>query len=183
MICHQVAAALLAILTLADFGFLEHPDMLGPRRNAHGLRLPKTECVHGAAGPLPTRSAMTVAHSFRLTGNLHMNCTAKTFAFMCRRHRWLLLVGNVGPCCRAPVFQNLDKLLNIAPWTLHDLRRTFATNLAQLGVAPYVIERLLNHVTGQISGVAAIYNRAKYFDEMAQAMQQWEARLVEILND
>jgi hypothetical protein len=41
----------------------------------------------------------------------------------------------------------------------------------------------LNHVTGQISGVAAIYNRAKYFDEMAQAMQQWEARLVEILND
>jgi integrase len=64
-----------------------------------------------------------------------------------------------------------------------DLRRTFATNLAQLGVAPHVIERLLNHVTGQISGVAAIYNRAKYFDEMAQAMQQWEARLVEILND
>ena len=79
--------------------------------------------------------------------------------------------------------KNLDKLLNIAPWTLHDLRRTFATNLAQLGVAPHVIERLLNHVTGQISGVAAIYNRAKYFDEMAQAMQQWEARLVEILND
>ena len=79
--------------------------------------------------------------------------------------------------------KNLDKLLNIAPWTLHDLRRTFATNLAQLDVAPHVIERLLNHVTGQISGVAAIYNRAKYFDEMAQAMQQWEARLAEILND
>jgi integrase len=80
-------------------------------------------------------------------------------------------------------FRTSTNFLTSPLGTLHDLRRTFATNLAQLGVAPHVIERLLNHVTGQISGVAAIYNRAKYFDEMAQAMQQWEARLAEILND
>ena len=78
--------------------------------------------------------------------------------------------------------RQFDNSSGITDWTLHDLRRTFATNLAQLGVAPHVIERLLNHVTGTISGVAAICNRAKYFDEMALAVQQWESRLVEILN-
>jgi integrase len=76
----------------------------------------------------------------------------------------------------------LDKLANIAPWTLHDLRRTFATNLAQLGVAPHIIERLLNHISGQISGVSAIYNRATYLDEMTAAIQQWEAKLASLLS-
>lgn len=40
---------------------------------------------------------------------------------------------------------------------LHDLRRTFATNLAALGTPVQVTEKMLNHVTGAISGVAAIY--------------------------
>jgi integrase len=70
--------------------------------------------------------------------------------------------------------KNLDKLLNIAPWTLHDLRRTFATNLARLGVAPHIIERLINHVTGTISGVAAIYNRANYMPEMREAVTKFD---------
>jgi integrase len=70
--------------------------------------------------------------------------------------------------------KNLDKLLNIAPWTLHDLRRTFATNLARLGVAPHIIERLINHVTGTISGVSAIYNRANYFPEMRDAVDKYD---------
>jgi integrase len=75
----------------------------------------------------------------------------------------------------------LDKLANIAPWTLHDLRRTFATDLAQMGVAPHVVERLINHVTGTISGVAAIYNRNKYLPEMCEAVQLWEAKLDSIV--
>jgi integrase len=75
----------------------------------------------------------------------------------------------------------LDKLANIAPWTLHDLRRTFATDLAQMGVAPHVVERLINHVTGTISGVAAIYNRHAYMDEMRAAIDAWEKRLSFIL--
>jgi integrase len=74
----------------------------------------------------------------------------------------------------------LDKLANIAPWTLHDLRRTFATDLAQMGVAPHVVERLINHVTGSIAGVAAIYNRATYLNEMADAVQLWENKLISL---
>jgi integrase len=44
-------------------------------------------------------------------------------------------------------------------WTLHDLRRTCATGLAELGVLPHVIECVLNHLSGFRPGVAAIYNR------------------------
>lgn len=71
----------------------------------------------------------------------------------------------------------LDRAIGIAPWTLHDLRRTCATNLAELGVPPYVVERLLNHVTGTISGVAAIYNRYSFLEEMRAAIELWEGRL------
>jgi integrase len=70
---------------------------------------------------------------------------------------------------------------DIAPWTFHDLRRTFTTNLAGLEVAPHVIERLLNHASGTISGVAAIYNRHAYLPEMREALEKWERRLAVLL--
>ena len=69
----------------------------------------------------------------------------------------------------------------VSHWTLHDLRRTFATNLAGLAVPPHITERLLNHATGTISGVAAIYNRHAYADEMRQAITLWEKHLSTIL--
>jgi integrase len=73
----------------------------------------------------------------------------------------------------------LDRKLGdrVAPWTLHDLRRTFATNLAALGTPIQVTEKLLNHISGTVSGVAAIYNRHAYLDEMRAAIDAWEKRL------
>ena len=70
----------------------------------------------------------------------------------------------------------LDKKLgtNFEPWTLHDLRRTFSSNLAALHVPQEVTERLLNHVSGKVSGVAAIYNRYAYMDEMREAITHYE---------
>jgi integrase len=76
-----------------------------------------------------------------------------------------------------------DQLCPIAHWTLHDLRRTFSTNLAGLNTSPHVLGRILNHSSGTISGVAAIYNRFRYMEEMRAAIEAWEtklARLVEI---
>jgi integrase len=58
-------------------------------------------------------------------------------------------------------------------WHLHDLRRTAATGMAELGVLPHIIEAILNHVSGHKAGVAGIYNRAKYADEMRSALQRW----------
>jgi integrase len=75
----------------------------------------------------------------------------------------------------------LDMSSAVSDWTLHDLRRTFATRLAELRTPPHIIERLLNHVTGQISGVAAIYNRASYMQEMREAVEKWEKYLASVL--
>jgi integrase len=69
--------------------------------------------------------------------------------------------------------QELDERLNIAPWRLHDLRRTCASQLGELGVLPHYIEAILNHQSGHKAGVAGIYNRARYTDEMRSALQRW----------
>ena len=68
-------------------------------------------------------------------------------------------------------------------YDLHDLRRTAASGMASLGVQPHVISKLLNHVSGAaaISGVAAIYNRFQYMDEMRAAIALWEQHLASLL--
>ena len=59
-------------------------------------------------------------------------------------------------------------------WRLHDLRRTAATVMAdRLGVLPHIVEAVLNHVSGHRAGVAGIYNRARYEEEMREALQRW----------
>jgi len=65
----------------------------------------------------------------------------------------------------------------LSSWHLHDLRRTAATGMAELGVLPHVVEATLNHVSGHKGGVAGIYNRAKYSDEMRAALQRWADHL------
>lgn len=79
------------------------------------------------------------------------------------------------------------QVCDIAPWQLLDLRRTFATKLAELKVPPHIVERLLNHklgtlqTQGVITAVAEVYNRALYLDEMRDAITLWEARLAALL--
>ena len=59
-------------------------------------------------------------------------------------------------------------------WTLHDLRRTVATGMAdRLAVQPHVVEAVLNHASGHKGGVAGIYNRAGYFAEKKQGLALW----------
>jgi len=60
----------------------------------------------------------------------------------------------------------------------HDLRRTFATNLAKLGIKGDLIDRLLNHVNG---GVRKIYDRYDYVEEKTEAMNKWSDHLSELL--
>lgn len=69
--------------------------------------------------------------------------------------------------------RDFDKSLkSVRPYTLHDLRRTFSTRLAELGTPIHVTERLLNHASGAVSGVAAIYNRYSYMEEMRTALEK-----------
>lgn len=70
----------------------------------------------------------------------------------------------------------------IEHFTLHDLRRTFATIHAKIGTPIHVTEKLLNHVSGTISGVAAVYNRHSYMDEMRTAISQYDDYLENQIN-
>lgn len=70
---------------------------------------------------------------------------------------------------RLEVFVGLDA----EDWRFHDLRRTGATNMAIMGVQPHIIEAVLNHKSGIVSGVAAVYNRYAYVDEKREALVKW----------
>ena len=63
--------------------------------------------------------------------------------------------------------------IEVAPFTLHDLRRTAATGMAGLGFPPHVVEAVLNHRSGTRRGVAAVYNRHDYADEKRDALEAW----------
>lgn len=67
------------------------------------------------------------------------------------------------------------------PWRLHDIRRTVATGMASLGVTAPVVEAILNHRTGSRSGVAGVYNRHDYADDMELALIAWGRFIVDIV--
>ena len=70
----------------------------------------------------------------------------------------------------------------LAPWTLHDLRRTVVTGMNELGIPPHVVEAVVNHVSGRAkAGVAGVYNRATYANEKRMALQAWADHLDEVL--
>jgi integrase len=71
----------------------------------------------------------------------------------------------------------LDVAMNIPPWRLHDLRRTAATGMAELGIAPHVVEAALNHFSGAKAGVAGTYNRAAYAAEKRAALERWASHI------
>jgi integrase len=77
--------------------------------------------------------------------------------------------------------ERLDNKIKIEPWTLHDLRRTAATRMADIGIQPHVIEAALNHISGHKSGVAGIYNRSTYAPERRAALEQWANHIKIIL--
>ena len=74
-----------------------------------------------------------------------------------------------------------DAPLSIEPYTLHDLRRTYSSVMARIDVPIHVTERLLNHMSGTISGVAAVYNRHTYVDEMRDSVAHYDAFLAKVV--
>lgn len=61
----------------------------------------------------------------------------------------------------------------VAPFTLHDLRRTVATRLGDLDIDPHVVEAVLNHVSGSKGGVAGVYNKNTYARQKQIALDRW----------
>lgn len=70
-----------------------------------------------------------------------------------------------------------DGTLNMPSFTPHDLRRTVVTRLSDLGIAPHVIEKLVNH---RMAGVMGIYNRSEYLPEREEAIELWNRYLQDL---
>lgn len=71
-----------------------------------------------------------------------------------------------------------DNRFKAHDWRFHDLRRTAATNMAEIGIPLHTISRVLNHAEG---GVTKIYARHSYLPEKRQALEKWEKHLQNIL--
>jgi len=70
----------------------------------------------------------------------------------------------------------------LAPWTLHDFRRSVSTSLHdRFGVLPHVVEVILGHAGGHKGGVAGTYNKALYLDERRRALERWGAHIMELV--
>jgi integrase len=81
--------------------------------------------------------------------------------------------GNAKIALDGRIRANLGEKSGLKPWRLHDLRRTVATRMNELGVLPHVVEAILNHISGHKAGVAGVYNRASYAAEKRQALDLW----------
>jgi integrase len=74
--------------------------------------------------------------------------------------------------------QSGNEAAPVPGWTFHDFRRAGVTALAGMGFPPHVCDKLLNHVSGSIRGVAAVYQRAEFMAERKTAMEAWAGYVV-----
>jgi integrase len=79
--------------------------------------------------------------------------------------------------------RELDNMSGVKNWRLHDLRRTCVSGMARLGIPPHVADKILNHQSGTISGVAAVYQRHDFRDERNGALERWGAHVAKIVVD
>jgi integrase len=68
-------------------------------------------------------------------------------------------------------------------WRVHDLRRTMVTGMAERGIAPHVIEQIVNHVSGTRSGIVRVYNRSRLIDERRRALTAWAEHVETLASD
>jgi len=71
-------------------------------------------------------------------------------------------------------------LLSGGEWSPHDLRRTMASRMGDLGIQPHVIERCLNHIQ---QGIVGVYQRQEYLKERKAAFDQWGRTLATATNN
>jgi integrase len=70
---------------------------------------------------------------------------------------------------------------DMEPWVIHDLRRTFASGAARLGIAINVVEKCLNHSSGTFSGIVSVYQKHDFADEKRIAMQTWARHVAAVV--
>jgi integrase len=82
---------------------------------------------------------------------------------------------------KTQIDRRLEAILGkVEPWVVHDLRRTAATYMAELGVGHHVVDKILNHQSGAIRGIARVYNRHSYDVEALVYPERAASNVVEM---
>jgi integrase len=189
---------------IGDYGCIVRLLLLTGQRRGEvaGMRWPEIDLGRGIWTLPAERSKNGLAHAVPLSGQ------AKTLLSGIERRgdRELLFGSAEGPfsgwglpkrrvdarIARNRAAARLGRVLAIGekpspddalpPWTLHDLRRTVVTGMNELGMAPHVVEAVVNHISGRArAGVAGVYNRATYATEKRMALQAWADHLDTVL--
>jgi integrase len=79
--------------------------------------------------------------------------------------------------------KRLDEHSGVDNWRIHDIRRTVTSGLAKIGIAPHIADKILNHQSGTISGVAAIYQRHEYIEERLNALDVWDCYVISLVDN
>jgi integrase len=77
----------------------------------------------------------------------------------------------------------LDAAMGVSDWVTHDLRRSATTLMAAIGIAPHVADRILNHQSGVIRGIASVYNRFQYIDERRDALERLGEHIARLVGE
>lgn len=141
-------------------------------KNGQAHDVPLSGEVQGVLGSLP-RVAGQAGYLISTTGNSGVSGYAKAKA---RLDAEMLALARTG----AAAAGGDPESITLEPWRLHDLRRTASTGMGRLKIEPHVIEAVLNHRSGVIKGVAAVYNRYQYLDEKRAALQAWASHVASI---
>lgn len=72
-----------------------------------------------------------------------------------------------------------DKVPEIEPFMIRDLRRTARSYLSSLGVTQEVARKIMNH---SLNGIDQVYDRYDYMDEMREALQNYSQTLEFIIS-
>lgn len=170
--------ALYRFLLLTGQRLREAAEMTAAEITGDMWTIPARRAKNGQehAVPLSTMAARLLADMPRLPGKAGYLFTTTGLAavsgFSGAKSRLDVLVDGIVNADRPD-----DDRITVPPFTIHDLRRTAATGMANLGHPPHVVEAVLNHISGTRRGVAGVYNRAAYTVEKRAALEDWAGHI------
>ena len=133
--------------------------------DAHLIRLPAERCKNHRAHelPLPDLAWVVLQEALQSSGE-HV-------------------FGRAGFRSWSHGKEALDQRLGdtVAPWRLHDVRRSVATRMSDIGIMPHVVEAILNHQSGHKAGPAGVYNLSKYQNEVRRALAMWSEHVLALV--
>ena len=161
---HPVFASVFRLLLITGQRKSEFAGMRWDELNGDVLDLPGARTKNGLPHlvPLPPLAMETIMAQPRIEGSRFVFSTT----------------GKTSISGWTKIKRDLDKAMgNPPPWVIHDLRRTAVTGMNERGIPPQVVEKIVNHQSGHLAGVAGVYNKSELLDERRKALRRWATHI------